>query len=125
MWIIILISLAVVLSGLKYCPLSVETGKEGVILHRPFGPKTFRYDDIASVETCRPSPGGLRVFGSGGFMGFWGYFNDITIGNYFGYYAMLSQCFLITTKEGHKYVLSCEDRDEMVKAIGKAISASK
>lgn len=122
LWIL-LIGAALTLFGLYYAPTSVEAAEEAVKLRRPLATKSIPYEDIASVETCYPSPGGLRLCASGGFMGYWGYFTDIVIGNYFGYYGRADQAFLITTHAGNKYVLSCDDRDAMVTAIGRRIEA--
>ncbi len=122
-WIwILLIGLGLTLFGLWYAPMSIEAGEKAVKIRRPLATKVIEYDDIASVETCYPSPGGLRLCASGGFMGYWGYFTDIVIGNYFGYYGRPDQAFLITTHDGHRYVTSCADRNAMVTHIGTRIS---
>ncbi|WP_370519135.1 hypothetical protein, partial [uncultured Muribaculum sp.] len=54
---------------------------------------------------------------SGGFFGYWGYFSDIIIGQYFGYYAARSQSFCIKLKNNRQYVISCDNHIEMVKFI--------
>lgn len=113
---------AITIFGLYYCPKSVEADKAGVAIHRVLSsPKVFQYDNIESVDTCYPSPGGLRLFGSGGCFGYWGYFNDILIGTYFAYYGSRSSCFLLKLKNGKQYVLGCEDAREMVNYISERI----
>ena len=63
------------LAGLYYCPVSVTADSKSVKIHRLLsGDKTFNYSDIESVDTFYPSPGALRLCGSGGFFGYWGYF---------------------------------------------------
>lgn len=105
-------------SGLYYCPVSVEAGADSVKIHRLLSrPKEFRYADIEAADTCYPSAGGIRVCGSGGFFGYWGYFSDIIIGSYFGYYADRSQCLYIRLRSGRQYVVSCEDHIAMTSAI--------
>lgn len=104
-----------IISGLYFCPVSVEANKDGIKLHRLLSrPKFFALDDIQSVDTCYPSAGGLRLCGSGGCFGYWGYFSDIMIGTYFGYYGKRSSCFLVKLKNGRQYVLGCENPAEMV-----------
>ncbi len=106
--------------GLYYCPVSVTVDSEGVKLHRLLsGDKVFRYADIEEVDTCYPSVGGLRLCGSGGMFGYWGYFSDIMIGQYFGYYADRSECFYIRLKNRRQYVLSCRNHVATVKEIQK------
>lgn len=112
------VSLIIVLVGLFYCPTHVSADGCAVAVHRALsGRKVFRYDDIKSVDTIYPSAGGIRLCGSGGFFGYWGYFSDILIGQYFGYYADRSQCFVIKLKNDRQYVVSCENHVEMVTYI--------
>lgn len=115
-----LITIISVLAGLFYCPVSVCVDSNTVKIRRVLsGNKIFKYSNIESVETCYPSAGGIRLCGSGGFFGYWGYFSDILIGQYFGYYADRSQCFYIKLKNKRQYVISCEKHTEIVKAIKK------
>lgn len=52
-----------------------------------------------------------------------GYFHDIIIGAYFGYYGNRNQCILINLGGGKRYVVSCENPDEMINAIKIAMHA--
>lgn len=114
------ITLFSALLGTYYCPVSVSIESDSVCLHRLLGKnRNFKFSDIESVDTCYPSAGGIRLCGSGGFFGYWGYFSDIIIGQYFGYYADRSQCFCIKLKNKKQYVLSCKNHFEMVNAIQK------
>ena len=107
-----------ILVGLYYCPISVEADTNGIRVHRFLSrPKTFNYADIESVDTCYPSAGGIRLCGSAGLFGYWGYFSDIMIGTYFGYYGSRSYCFLLKLKSGRQYVIGCENPVEMVSYI--------
>ncbi|MCM1356302.1 MAG: PH domain-containing protein [Staphylococcus sp.] len=108
------------LAGLYYCPKSVEADGNGVAIRRILGgTKRFAYDSILSADTCYPSAGGLRLCGSGGYFGYWGYFNDIMIGTDFGYYGSRSHCFLLKLRDGKQYVVGCEDASAMVSHINK------
>lgn len=116
------ITVIAVFTGLYYCPVSVRVGLDSIKIHRLLsGDKTFRYSDMEAVDTCYPSAGGIRLCGSGGFFGYWGYFSDIIIGQYFGYYADRSQCFCIRLKNKRQYVVSCEQHIDVVKAIQKKL----
>lgn len=106
-----------ILCGLFYCPASIEAAGDSLLIRRVLKTKRIPYTQIASVDRCYPSAGGLRLCGSGGFMGYWGYFSDIVIGTYFGYYGNHNQCILIRLKNGKQYVVSCCGPDEMVAAI--------
>lgn len=110
-----IIAAATTFVGLYYCPKSVAATENGIILHRLLSsPKVFRYNEIKDVDTCYPSAGGIRLCGSGGFFGYWGYFNDIMFGNYFGYYGSRNNCFIVKMKDGKQYVLGCNDAAEIV-----------
>lgn len=111
--------------SLYYCPESIEADHQGITLNRLMSkPKIFQYGDIKLVETCYPSAGGIRLCGSGGFFGYWGYFNDIMYGNYFGYYGSRDHCFIVELKEGRKYILGCENQVEFVKYIKTHLAQS-
>ncbi len=103
--------------GLFYCPVSLETTDHTLIIHRVLKDKVIPYSEIAAADYCYPSAGGLRLCGSGGFMGYWGYFHDIIIGNYFGYYGNQKNCILIKLNSGKQYVLGCEDREAILNII--------
>ena len=116
--IMAIVAVTSILAGLFYCPVSISTDSDSLKIHRLLsGYKAFKYSDIESVDTCYPSIGGIRLCGSGGFFGYWGYFNDILIGQYFGYYADRSQCFCIKLKNKRQYVISSENHIEMVEFI--------
>lgn len=114
--------LIVLLSGLFYCPRTLEATDKELIIHRALWKnKVLPYAEIKSAESCLPSAGGLRLCGSGGFMGYWGYFHDTLIGAYFGYYANYKECFLIQMKSGKQYVLSCREHKEMLRFLQNQI----
>lgn len=111
-----------IIAGLYYYPVSVKANLSEIKLHRLLAkPKIFAYKDIQSVDTCYPSAGGIRLCGSGGLFGYWGYFSDIMIGTYFGYYGSRSYCFLVKLKNGKQYVLGCENPVAMVNYIKSQI----
>ena len=115
-----------IISGLYYCPVSVEANQSGIVLNRLISrPRYFSYGEIASVDTCYPSAGGLRLCGSGGLFGYWGYFSDIMIGTYFGYYGSRSHCFLIGLTSGRQYVIGCTDPAAIVSYVEPRLSASR
>lgn len=117
LWALVSISIALISFSLFYFPTSIETTNSSLIIHRFLKSKIIPYSFISSADTCIPSAGGLRLCGSGGFLGYWGYFNDIIIGTYFGYYGNRNQCILIKLKNGKQYVVSCEEPIQMISLI--------
>ncbi|WP_353738430.1 PH domain-containing protein [Paramuribaculum intestinale] len=50
--------------------------------------------DIECVELFQPTMGAIRIFASGGFMGYWGVFRESDIGRYYVFLARLRIAFL-------------------------------
>jgi len=106
-----------IIAGLYYCSKSIQANESNVTLHRLLSsPKVFNYNSIQAVDTCYHSAGGLRLYGSGGFFGYWGYFSDI-MRTYFGYYGNRSCCLLLKMKDDKQYVLGCNNAVEKVAYI--------
>lgn len=113
---IIVIAALVILCGaaLFYMPLSVSVDEENLNVLIPLRVKSIPLDEISSIELCPPTMAEWRMCGSGGWFGYWGWFREPSIGKYFAYYGRASECFLVTLKDGKKYMLSCKDPDELV-----------
>ena len=77
--------------------------------------------DVKSVRLCSPTMGAIRIFGSGGFLGYWGWFKERDLGKYFAYYGRSSDCFLVELKDGRKYMLGCKNAPKMVDYIQSLI----
>ena len=78
--------------------------------------------EVVSVELFQPTMGAIRIFGSGGYMGYWGIFREGDIGRYYAFYGKASDCFLVRTKNGDKYVLGCSNPEKMVDYINSQIA---
>lgn len=116
-FILLAILVSLIVTGLFYCPVSIDATSSALVIRRFLKSKEIPYSQISSAERCMPTAGGLRLCGSGGFLGFWGYFSDIVIGTYFGYYGDRTKCILLKLKSGKQYVVSCEAPDEIIAAI--------
>lgn len=117
-------SLVVILMivSLIYAPLSVVLDDKGVNINSSFKVRAIPYGDIASVELFQPTMGARRILGSGGFMGYWGLFREGDIGKYTAYYGKASDCFMLTLRDGRKYVLGCKNPDKISAEIAARIS---
>ncbi len=110
------------LSALCFMPLSISVDNENLNILRPLKIKSIPLSDIAEVRLCPPSMGAIRICGSGGWFGWYGWFKEKDLGKYFAYYGKASDCFLVTLKNGKKYMLGCKDAPEMVNAIKEKIN---
>lgn len=110
------------LSALCFMPLSISLDNESLKIRRPLKTKTIALSEITDVRLCPPTMGAKRICGSGGWFGWYGWFKENDLGKYFAYYGKASDCFLITLKDGRKYMLGCKDAPEMVNAIKENIN---
>ena len=109
------------LSTLYYMPLSISLDNDSLNINRSLKIKSIPLTEIANVKLCAPTMGAKRICGSGGWFGWYGWFSEKDLGKYFAYYGKASDCFLVTLKNGKKYMLGCKDAPEMVKAINNRI----
>lgn len=111
-----------VFSALIYAPIYVKITDRHVAVRRPLKSKVINIDDIASVQLCPPTMGAIRVCGSGGWFGYWGWFKERDLGKYFAYYGRSSDCFLLKLKDGRQYIIGCTDAPDAVEAILRHIN---
>lgn len=104
--------------GFYYSPTTIEADERCIRIHRLASPcKALSYNDISDIKILSPTLGALRVCASGGFLGYWGYFKEGDIGEYFGYFGKSSDCFLVKLHDGRQYMLGCENPQMMVEYI--------
>lgn len=109
------------ITPLLYAPVYVRADNSQVIVKRPLKNKYIPVAMIESVELCQPTMGERKICGSGGAFGYYGWYSERDLGRYFAYYGKASECFLLTMKNGKKYMLGCKDTSEMVKYISSHI----
>lgn len=126
-WIMILCSILILLVSV-YCgtiaPMSISFDGSVLSLHKLIGKKNIPCDTILEIGEYEPGVAELRIFGSGGFLGFTGLFWNKQFGKYWSYVGCYKQAFYIIT-ESKKYVFSCEDRDAIISAINKVIKPGR
>ena len=110
------------LSTLCFMPLSISLDNDSLSINRPLKIKSIPLSDIEEAVLCQPTMGAIRICGSGGWFGWYGWFKEYDLGKYFAYYGKASDCFLVTLKNGKKYMLGCKDAPEMVNAIKEKIT---
>lgn len=106
---------------LCYMPMNIGADENAIYINRSFKMKSVSMTEIKSAQLHTPSSGTIRVCGSGGFLGYWGWFSERGIGKYFAYYGKMSDCFLVELKNGRKYILGCKNAPDMVEYINKQL----
>ena len=106
-------------TALLYAPLWVGVGDGMLIVRRPLRRLVLPIGDIADIRLHQPTMGEKRLMGSGGWFGYWGWFMEADTGRYFAYYGRGSDCFMVTLKDGRKYLLGCADPQHIVDLVLK------
>lgn len=121
---VILLSILLVLwlSSLLYGPWYIDVTPDYIIMGSLLRRKKLLMRDVESVQLFQPTMGALRLWASGGFMGYWGIFMEKDVGRYYAFYGKSSECFLVRMKNGDKYVLGCADPVKMVDYISGHLS---
>lgn len=106
----------VMLSAFYYSPVAVTVDQRYITIRRLLTPKRIVISDVKDVRIYRRNLD-VRIVGSGGFFGFYGWFKGRMTGRYFAYVGKWSDAFLVELESGRKYVISCNQPDVMVKSI--------
>ena len=120
-WSVGSILICLLIVGLLFGPTRIIADYDYVIVKSRFLKYRIAVSDIESVELFQPGKAAYRLCASGGYFGYWGLFREKDVGKYVGYFGNISDCFLIKTKNGDKYVLGCNNPAEMVTYIHSLI----
>lgn len=108
--------------SLYYAPLSIEVTNTAIVINRSLSfAKQLPLADIKDIKPYRPK-NAVRTCGSGGFLGYWGWFAAPEIGKYFAYHGKTADCFLVELTDGRKYLLGCKDYAEIVNRVKSLIN---
>lgn len=112
--VILAVLALIVMSSLLYAPLSIEADPDKITVRSAMKSRYILMRDVTEAMPFQPTMGAIRLFGSGGYMGYWGIFREGDIGRYMAYYGKASDCFLVRLRNGDKYVLGCKDPSAIV-----------
>ena len=119
--IVLALCLMLIAPALFYAPLSVRANERYIIISSLLKKHRILLNDILSVVPFTPTLGARRLFGSGGFLGYWGIFKEGDVGRYAAYFGKAFDCFLVRMKNGDIFVIGCADSCEMVNYIKRQI----
>ena len=118
-WFISLI-VAVVALMILSIPRRVVVDEEGIEIQCIAEDTTLAYEDIANIRKVerRKMNACLPIFGAVGFFGHYGRFLNLRTMEFVHIYASRWGKFVeITDIDGHKYYISCEERDDIIKRV--------
>ncbi len=102
-----------------YAPLYVTFENGTLVVSRLFRELRIPADQIADVENASPTMGETVICGSRGLFGYWGWYSQSDTGRYFSYYGKSSDTFLVTLRNGRRYMIGCRDAAQMAEALRK------
>ena len=111
-WIIAGLVFGSIFAVWLFRPTNYTITEDGLLIGRPIGSRRLLLKDIASVEAVSSSALGfqLRVFGSGGFGGYFGVFRPSGLGRSIDYYVTnMSNLLLIRRRTGRELLISPDD----------------
>ena len=101
-------------------PRRVVVDEEGIEIQCIAEDTTLAYEDIATIRNVekREMPACLPIFGAVGFFGHYGRFLNLRTMEFVHIYASRWGKFVeITDIDGHKYYISCEEGDDIIKRV--------
>lgn len=105
---------ATLLAVALYMPYGMGCSTDGVFVRRIKGTLLIPYNEIRHISTMGSfDMMQLRVLGSGGFLGYYGIFQNQKIGRYVLYASQREGLLLIETAR-KKYVVSCPAPDDFI-----------
>lgn len=116
-FILLAFYLVLLFAGIFYGAAYIKVNPEYIFMGSLCKSRKISVRDIERVELFQPTLGAIRIFASGGFMGYWGLFRESDIGRYYGFYGKASDCFLVKMKNGDKYVLGCDNPQKIIDYI--------
>lgn len=118
---VLIILLLMVISALLYAPYKIQLNNYKLTYRSPLRTRDININEIEEIKLFQPTMGAIRVFGSSGFMGYYGIFKEGDIGRYYASYGKASESFLITLKKGDKLVLGCENPQKVVSFVNDCL----
>lgn len=120
----VIIILSAIMYAIYWAPNFIRITDDALILHKLLGRLTFPFDKIKTIDIYQLEGTHARLCGSGGLFGYTGLFYNKQIGKYSSYVGSYRQIFLITMANGKKYLLSCENRDQVVSLVKAKLTKS-
>ncbi|MFT4092142.1 MAG: PH domain-containing protein [Niabella sp.] len=112
--------LATFLISLAYAPKSYSVDEGCIYINRILLPPVIiKIENILSAAPVSRQSlrGSIRVFGAGGFFGYFGKFANKSYGKMTWYATNLQNAVLIKTQDNKKYVITPDNRDVFLNAI--------
>lgn len=98
-------------------PTRILIDDDYVTIKRMIGSKKIERSALADAYPHSKGDFNARLFGSGGFFGYTGLFANKKEGRYTSYVGDHNEAYYLVLKNGKKYLLSSENREQAVEAL--------
>ena len=117
-WLMILFLVGIYFFAFSYHPVKYSITGNELVVHRPFARLKINMTTVKSaIIIDRGSIRATRIFGSGGFFGYWGSFANYSIGKMTWYVTRRDKAVLVETVEGRKILLSPDEAEQFVQHL--------
>jgi len=115
----VLLSVAIFAGIARFAPWGYSVRSDGIVVRRLGSPIVISYERIREVRRVQRREIGFvwRVFGSGGFLGWFGLFRSRRLGEFHAYATNQRDLVLITQTNGGKIMISPHPVDGFLKAV--------
>lgn len=104
-----------------YVPTKLVISDDGITVKRILLPKLIPFEDIIAIKERENGwDGDIRLLGSGGFLGYFGWFRSRDMGKYFAYVTNVNNSFWVISSK-RVYLLSCNNHKEAIELISKKL----
>lgn len=117
-WLMIIFLVGIYFLCFSAHPIKYSIAGKELVVHRPFANIKINITTIKSaVIIDRGSISAARIFGSGGFFGYWGSFANYSLGKMTWYVTRRDTAVLVETVAGKKIVLSPDQPEQFVQHL--------
>lgn len=102
-------------------PVAVVLTDKALVIDRVIGEKRIPFADIERAERLPKPDLSWRLWGSGGFMGYWGIFRSRTLGRFHAYVGRPRQSILLLRRKGQPVIFSCADPDALLSLLRRRL----
>ena len=104
-----------------FAPWSYAVRTDGIVVNRLGWPVVIAYEDIQELRPIDSREIGFawRTFGSGGFLGWFGWFHSRPLGGFLAYATNQRDMILVTKTDGTRIVISPHPPDAFLEAARK------
>ncbi len=117
----LILIIVILLVAFAFAPKELVIDNDKLILVRRVGKRVIPLNRISAVSRHEAGKD-IRLFASGGYFGYYGYFTNAAYDKYEAFVGSLKQAFAMTLENGKVVVLSCADAQKIITELRRWIT---